>query len=65
MVKITVDAAYYPVYEAYCRGRSILFHILGGGWHRAYIKDGKELMEYKVWSVDVEFLHYMCAELPC
>lgn len=64
MIKVTIAATYYPIYEAYCRGRSILFHILGGGWRRSYIKDGKELMEYKVWGADAEFLRYMCSELP-
>lgn len=65
MIKVTIDAIYYPIYEAYCRSRSILFHILGGGWRKSYVKDGKELMEYKIWGADVEFLRYMCSELPC
>ena len=65
MIKVIIEARYYPVYEAYSRARGILFHILGGGWRKSYIdENGKEVMEYKVWGQDTQFLRLMCDELP-
>ncbi len=66
MIKVTIEIQYYPVYEAYSRAHGILFHLLGGGWRRSYTDKvtGKEMVEYRVWGQDVQFLRLMCDELP-
>lgn len=66
MIKVAVEIKYYPIYEAYSRARGILFRLFGGGWRRSYTDKttGKEMIEYRVWGQDMQFLRLMCDELP-
>ena len=52
----------YPIYEAYCTGKSWLFRLFFG-WRASWIdKNGNNRYKYKVWKSDVETLDYLVAE---
>ena len=63
MTRITSDIKYYPLFDAYCRNRGLIFWLCGGGFKRGYIKDDHEYVEYNVWPCDAQFLRLMKEEL--
>lgn len=64
MTKMTVEYKYYPLFDAYCRGHGILFHLCGGGFKGGFIKNGQDYVIYNIWPCDYEFMRLMMEELP-
>ena len=52
----------YPIYEAYCTGKSFWFRIFFG-WRESWIDEkGRNQYKYKVWGKDVERLRFLVSE---
>ena len=63
MIRVRSQYKYYPLFDAYCRNRGLLFWLFGGGFKHGFTKDNEDFVEYNVWRGDADFLRHMRFEL--
>lgn len=64
MYRYCVKYEYYPLFDAYCRNRGLLFWLCGGGFKRGFTKQGQDYVVYNIWYGDKDFMRLMMDELP-
>ena len=64
MYRYCVEYKYYPLFDAYCRNRGLIFWLAGGGFKRGFSMNKRDYVEYNIWIGDKDFMRLMMEELP-